>query len=372
MMCLRRAPGCRLHLLGPRYAGLPPHLCFGNASAGCGDSEHTIMKRIGEALSAEELWTVLEEDVPNHSFNILHASAAFAKLAKQRRGSFRREMAMSAAGLALAEKTQALLSRKQGGHERELCSITWAVARLRSEAAPLRAALLPVIMDNFPVEARRLNSLDVSNVFWAVATLRHDSPELRRLVTVLVQHGLIRANTMAAQAVANVVWALGVLGADSFEADRLLEALCRRAAQRTCDFKPQELANMCWGLALRGKRDEGLMVSVAEVIMWKAQSMSDKSADLDLPQLALAFAKLEIRHPQLMDAVAKRTSVILRKMNPWGLCALAWSCKRVAAMGHVPGTESFRSQLADELADRCFTPDDVQRSQLGPEVWEDG
>lgn len=327
------------------------------------------LRRITRAASVEALLEAVQEEVPSETFGLIHASAVFSCIAKRRR-ELSSEMQKSVAWGVLVERTRDLLSVEQRQqsieYERELCSLVWAIAKLQAKAPALKLELLPVVIGCLQQEGGRLNSLDISNLFWATATLGRDTPHLLALLPRLMRHASGLVDHLSAQAVATVVKSLGILRADTPSTEYLLASLCNRADCLLEDFRLQELANLCWGLALLGRRDEALLRRITDVVAVAAVAEGDRSAEFNLPQIALAYAKLEVRHPALMDAVADRTRPLVPILNPWGLCALTWSFRVMAAEGT---QKSFQQVLEAEVSDRCLTPDEVAQSQHGPKEW---
>mmetsp|Transcript_38541 Transcript_38541/g.109940 ORF Transcript_38541/g.109940 Transcript_38541/m.109940 type:complete len:180 (-) Transcript_38541:165-704(-) len=174
---------------------------------------------------------------------------------------------------------------------------------------------------------------------------------------------------MIAQHVASMIWGYGMLQVkDDAGVDLLLHKLSARALSVLRTFTPQGLANMCWGLALLARSDAALMASVSREVARRTPTMPDRPADFDLPQIACSFARLGMR-PQSRDmlrAIASRTQSLLRRMRPWGLCALAWSYQELDGAGEFT---AFRRTVQAEISRRRITPEEVARSQLGPEEW---
>merc|ERR1712241_234568 len=97
-----------------------------------------------------------------------------------------------------------------------------------------------------------------------------------------------------------------------------------------------------------------------------APQMTDKSAELDLPQVACAFVKLNATSTKMMNSIAERLPHIVPRMNDWGLCALAWSFGILENAGK---RKEFYQQVLAEVKRRRLSWATVKSSQLGPEFW---
>jgi len=356
------------------------------ASRGASSSSwKAVLRRIARARPAEQALHVLASELHSENFDIVHASIGFRRLARLRK-TLTSDMLESPACASFMARTRELLSCKPeelSGYEREICGLFWALAKLRGRAPQLPASLAPVVADSLSrlPPGHNLNAVDFANLCWAMAALRRPVPELRQLLLpwlapkALLAFEAVDNGVVTSQAISNVAWALGVLGEvygsegvrDSTDQScrQLLEVLCCQAKRQVSNFTPQEVATFCWGLALCGHCDEELMMALAEHVA--CGSDDSGSPELDLPQIALAFARLGLWHEPLMIAVATRTTPLLPNLNPWGLCALTFSVRTFSPHGKL---QNFRQVVELELADRCFDEEDVERSKNGPEEWE--
>ncbi|CAJ1328339.1 unnamed protein product [Effrenium voratum] len=181
---------------------------------------------------------------------------------------------------------------------------------------------------------------------------------------------------MVEQAVTNVVWSTGQLLDDPARASmsqdlrKVLPVAVARFRVVLQSATPRELANTCWGLALSDYHDAAFYEAVAAKVANEASEWRQAGAQLDLPALVCAFARVKATgHQKLLDAVSKKMSPALTDVNNWGICAMTWSYKQLdTGDDFLP----FRQTLAAEVARRGLSQEDLERSRLGPEKWRKG
>jgi len=313
---------------------------------------------------------VAEKDVG--SWGLLHINTLLMRVVSCRGHMERYGIVRSRSLVAVCERASELLY-KSGCNYGDICRLIWAVAKLRN-SAPMLKKLAPLVVPAFFSATGETHPFAVAQGLWAVAMLRKDVPEILELAPHLIEGALVTVNDMSAQSAANIAWASGVLGVSGRKANDLCSALCLRARHVFVDFKFQEWANMCWGLALHGWVDKELMTAVAMAMCNAARESSDRSAQLDLPQVVLAFARMELLEEQrmqaLLHAVAGRLEQNSTHINPWGLCALVWSYRRAVALSTDASLNQFKQCLDHEISIRFLTEEDIELSVLGPDCWE--
>ena len=130
---------------------------------------------------------------------------------------------------------------------------------------------------------------------------------------------------------------------------------------------PQELANSCWGLALSDYYDAAFFEAVAERVAGEAAEWKPAGAQLDLPSLLFAFAKLKAEgHDDMLGVAAKKLAPVADKINDWGLCASLWSYQQLDTGCNFL---AFRQRLLLEVKRRQLSEEDVEHSRQGPEAW---
>ena len=221
-----------------------------------------------------------------------------------------------------------------------------------------------------------MSAQNVANVIWAVVKLATNgaaSESLLGLLPVVADRASAVISEMTAQHVANVIWATGQLYAEpshsqvSQQLHDLLPDLVVRAREVLPSAKPQAFSNACWGLALSEYHDIGFLQAVSARVVSEASTWHPRAAELDLPSVLFAFARLNAEgDDDMLDVAAEKLAPILPRINDWGLCALAWSYSQLDAGDNF---FSFRQSLNAEVARRDFSEQDVEQSRLGPNRW---
>ncbi|CAJ1397305.1 unnamed protein product [Effrenium voratum] len=257
-----------------------------------------------------------------------------------------------------------------------VANVLYAIAKASADSTHTEALLrlLPGLATRIPFVTSRMKAQEVANAIWAVAKLAINGSESEVLLGLLpALAGTIPEviSEMNAQAVANVIWATGQLSGDESrmvdELHAMLPSLVARAEVLLPAATPQEIANTCWGLALSHYHDAGYLQAVIQRVAEEAGQWKPRGAEMDLPSLLCALARLEAsQHEDLLGVVAQKLSPMLAAMNSWGLCALAWSYQELDLNDdHL----AFRQTLDEELSRRGLSERDVDSSRLGPERW---
>mmetsp|Transcript_42291 Transcript_42291/g.131577 ORF Transcript_42291/g.131577 Transcript_42291/m.131577 type:complete len:148 (+) Transcript_42291:572-1015(+) len=85
---------------------------------------------------------------------------------------------------------------------------------------------------------------------------------------------------------------------------------------------------MCFGLALSGITDRDLFRQTAALLSERLPRFQQRDFNFNVPELVCAFVRVDVRHDDMMVAVAKRIPTVLNDLSAWGLCALSWSYKQ--------------------------------------------
>ena len=147
-------------------------------------------------------------------------------------------------GLSAALKA-ALISVSLQMNSQDVGNALWALATLGlSCTGELRAALLAAALR----ESLRFNSQGVANVLWALAKL--EVPLTGELSAALLAAALRESPRMNSQGVANVLWALAKLEVPL--TGELRAALLAAVLRESLRFNSQGVANVLWALAALG------------------------------------------------------------------------------------------------------------------------
>ncbi|CAJ1397447.1 unnamed protein product [Effrenium voratum] len=260
---------------------------------------------------------------------------------------------------------------------REVSNVIWAVEKRYAQDpdSECPSRLVPVLAGRLPAVISVMEGQSVANVIWAAVKLATSgaSQDLLILLPSLVDRAQEVASVMNAQDISNVIWATGQLVADPIHssASQRLRELLPDVVVRARDVlpvaNPQSLANSCWGLALCDYHDEGLLQAVASKVVAEAAAWQPRGAELDLPSVIFAFARLKrTGHDDMLGVAAEKLVPMLLRINDWGLCALTWSYSELDFSNNFL---SFRHSLEAEVARRGFSDQDVERSRQGPETW---
>ena len=260
----------------------------------------------------------------------------------------------------------------------------WATATLRNVAPDMDVKILPRLMDVVPRLAKVMNGHDVANMFWAIATLRK-SPvfsDLQRLLPVLAAAAQRNVKTMTTQEISNCIWGAGVMHEESPEIYAMMDTLCDEAIKRMrISMVDRSLgakglmnyASITWGVALLSWRCDAWMDAIADLVVNFADEgrklFTRKDIAVWLPRIVCAFAKLKFRGARMeamLNAAAELIEPQIVSLNPWGLSALAWSCKE---LGVETQLHMFSSLLREEARRRGITNQSIALSQFGPDEW---
>ncbi|CAJ1344390.1 unnamed protein product [Effrenium voratum] len=255
-------------------------------------------------------------------------------------------------------------------------NVIWTSAKLAATDpdANVFSGLLPLLAGRVPYVISDMNAQGVANAVWAIAKLSATGTDAEALLgTLPVLAGRVPAVTkqMNTQHVANVMWATGQLSqrhaSRVTDIREVLPIIVDQAVAVIRQATPQALANSCWGLALSLYSDTGFLQAVATRVVDEADGWHSRGAELTLPSLLCAFARLKAAgYEDMLDGACTRLAPMLTQINDWGLCTLSWSYHELDLNDNfLP----FRQRLEEEVLSRGFSKHDVERSFLGPETW---
>ncbi|CAJ1397298.1 unnamed protein product [Effrenium voratum] len=343
---------------------------------GTGEDEHTpprvITSRVRNAASAAEVLTVMQSEQENPELNLISVSAAWCRLA-QLQHSINAEVADSLTFRMFVRLTQSLMAKPEA---RTVANTLWATARLQVRAAPQLATLWTSLASAINATVSDMREQHIANSIWAVAkiaTSNHGSEALLKSMPLLASRVPTVISKMTSQAVANVIWATGQLSDDPGHAakSQCLREVLPIAVSHACTVLPvatmQEVANSCWGLALCDYHDTTFLEAVAARVSNEATGWSMSSAQLDLPSLLFAFARLKAEgHDDMLGVAAEKLTPMLFRIHDWYLCATTWSYQQ---LDRGDNFLAFRQHLEEEVRRRQLSEEDVERSRLGPDAW---
>ena len=133
-----------------------------------------------------------------------------------------------------------------------LSMVIWSLAELRQQSPDL-VQLLPSLLGRFAkAEPTKLYPRDVSEVLWAIATLRQ-LPEVVSASDRLFKKACKLDGTFSERDVAMILWSAGIVRLGEATSAPLLQRMCKEARSTASSFsQPPQISNACLGLALSG------------------------------------------------------------------------------------------------------------------------
>lgn len=263
--------------------------------------------------------------------------------------------------------------RRSDFEPHHVATLLWAIAALR-ESLPEIQGLLRDVCGAVPSAAPEMNVQNLTTSFISVSKLQQHAWEVTDVAGPLLDALVDRASSIEPAQLSAVIWAAGEMELPDEQAFELTGALLRGLTpEHLRQLQSRDLANFVWGLANLGVRDTVLLQAVADVVSTSVPKMSQKGATLDLPMLVCGFQRLTFRDTALIQAAAERLRKrnMIRKMNDWGLCALAWAWPDRGDDIFVGTVRSIRDVIDAQLARKQHVSrTDVERSVRGPSRWQ--
>lgn len=315
--------------------------------------------------SASSLLSLIGPWLYRDTFNMIHMGAAFYRLALYKHDIDTTITSSSTFKRLIELAKSALEDGVADGFVREISNIFWAVATLREHINCFRD-LVPALCEAVKQNGQSMSRQDISNDLWAVATLRREVPIVLELTPLLVSGATEKAQGMIPQQISNVAWATGVLRLNGGGVRGMLVAVCKATSSDLREFNPRDLAHICWALAAYDVREEALIQSIAARVVEDAMTWGRKQQIYDLTTVVAAHATLDLVDTDLLDVTASTLSIAMDELPDWNLCALLWSFIK---LDRNRIHDDFRQQLIVEVAKRGIDAASVSRSRLGPEEW---
>lgn len=336
-----------------------------------------LTKRMQFANSTEALTEFLRMSCQK---NGIHISIALARLGQLRKAA--------AANLSLAKVPPAEENKTVGSRARD--SILWSELMRQAKRLLLRGEVAPrEVASSLGSLARLLVEEKPDDA---------DDTMFLELVPVLLQVIPSMVDELSARSTAEALWALFALR-DIEQACVLVdpaalldieEMLVNRARSVAVELSMQDVAQILWTLSSNktvAVRHEKLFSELAVIVTKQAPQANERVALIDLPQIACAFGRIGMQKPVLLDNLAFRLTRVVDKLKRWELAALTWSFR---AAGRKPTIErsktkqgkgvapeekpsrigtiaDFPKLLADKVAERGLTKEEILRSRDGPD-----
>ena len=262
-----------------------------------------------------------------HAFNAVHCSAFWSTMGKLVRRS-RDNAAWVAAherqpGGELArarELTAAMLLGSEVG-SREVANMAHGVASAGLPSSGPWAALWEALEQSCAPRWHAFNPQGLCNAVWAFATAGHEAPALYATGRARIIE-LLAADAFNSQGICNSAWALATAGHWSEELVVALDAAVARHGAR--EYKDMELSNLAWAYAKSGAPSPATFTLVADAVSHRLSAFTPQG----LVNLIWAFATLGEEAPAFFGAVEAEIigePARLRSFNEQELSLTAWS-----------------------------------------------
>lgn len=247
----------------------------------------------------------------------------------------------------------------------ELSNTLWSIASMEAQdRTPELLKLARKLRSPIRRKAEVLTAQSVANLMWAIATLRNDVPKMVGLLPVLATQAVEVSTYCRPQHIAINLWSVGVTGVQLMNEREFIGEMTDRASSTIIGFTPQALSMACTGLARRGRQERDFLIAVAEHVADTLPDWSKKDMALSGPLILWAFATLKYPSPQLAE-LGTMLRPMLGDLSDWHICALAWSCPKLASAAEEIG--ELAKAATQEASRRGFSLEDVtERSRGGP------
>mmetsp|Transcript_36837 Transcript_36837/g.88633 ORF Transcript_36837/g.88633 Transcript_36837/m.88633 type:complete len:446 (+) Transcript_36837:199-1536(+) len=191
----------------------------------------------------------------------------------------------------MAESAESILELVQSSGEQmnevNLATAIHRVARWcrKSPTAPYEVVCRPEwtkLLDLVQAGITKYQSQGLSNVLWALATMRVDPDQHKELIDELLEVVELKVTEFTQQALAHTAWAIATLGREG----ALMVAIRKQAEPGITSSAPADLANLIWALCASKVADDSLCATVCNVVMSRPAEFKAK----ELADVALAFS----------------------------------------------------------------------------------
>ncbi|CAE7938686.1 unnamed protein product, partial [Symbiodinium necroappetens] len=285
--------------------------------------------------------------VDRPSFNALHLSAAFTRLA-----FFTKRRKLNAADVRsplwtrLSARLHLLL--KHGKiPPRAAANILWSIVPVSQAFGKQLPWTTPSLIRYVKDKAGSMNAFDLANSLWAVARLQEVEPQV------------------LTAALANILWSVANLHEKAPEALAVVSVVAARIPRRVSEFNPQDLSNCLWAAASLQEASPGVLAAVpamAQCVPGKVENMLPQH----LSNCMWAAANLQESTPDVLTFVpwvADRIRTEVHSMIPQALSNCLWAAAYLqhaapAVLRAVPAIASAIPGKADGMSlqelSNCF------------------
>ncbi|CAE8658160.1 unnamed protein product, partial [Polarella glacialis] len=324
------ASKARASLVGSGFAHVhsskkqPP---LGSVQRFAENPQKKLTRELSTATSAQAVLSVLEQE-DMYKLNEFHIGAAFTRLAKHKY-TFTSAVRESPVLRKVTARLQQIMDTDDGLDARGCANVFWSIAALQSETPELQE-LLPKLIENAKFTAPYMNAQGVSNIVWACAKSSLSSSQLRNLLPPMLERLVDRADSLKPQDIANCIWASAKLRTDAPELLEVIPVLLEMAEEKAQDFKAQDLSNVIWSSGILRQQAPELQNILPALVPELPKIMDDMTTQA-LSNAAWGLALCEYKDVEFMQDAASRLAERASSMGknnllldlPQLVCALA-------------------------------------------------
>ncbi|CAE8656976.1 unnamed protein product [Polarella glacialis] len=302
------------------------------------DNLKRLTSELSSATSAQAVLNVLEQEEMS-KLNEFHIGAAFTRLARNKR-DFTSAVRESPVWRKLTVRLLEMIDTEDGLPARECANVFWSIASLQSETPELQE-LLPRLIENAKFTAPDMDPQAFCNIVWSCAKSRLSSSQLHDLLPPILERLADRADFLTAQDIANCIWSSAKLKADAPEILEVMPVLMEMAEKKALNFNAQELSNIIWSMAtLREEMPElqELLPALLKALPKRAMARAiadgpghrhrDRSPEAhDVANVVWSLGVLkagDLAGHDVLCYLANRGTPIIKKFIPQGLANAAW------------------------------------------------
>ncbi|CAE8670348.1 unnamed protein product, partial [Polarella glacialis] len=287
------------------------------------DKLKKLTRELSSATSAQALLSVLEQEEMSN-FNEIHIGAAFTRLAKNKH-TFTSAVRESPILRKLTARLLKMMDTENGLDARTCANVFWSIASLQSETPELQE-LLPRLIENAKFTAPDMAAQAVSNIVWACARSRLSSSQLQNLFPPILERLVDRADSLEPQHISNCIWASAKLKADVPEILEVIPVLMEMAEEKILDFNAQALVNIIWsGATLREEVPE-----LQELLPALLKALPKQMDTLEAQHVANVVWSLgvlkagDLAGNDVLGSLAKHGTLIIKRFKPQEVGNAAW------------------------------------------------
>ena len=245
----------------------------------------------------------------------------------------------------------------------ELSNILWAAANLHDKETDVLKVVAAVVRQ-MTEQPLAMNTQDLANNLWAAAQLQDAAPEVLQVVPAIVGQVPGRAARMIPQQLSNCLFAAMRLADAVPDVVEAVPTLVKEVPSKIGAMKPHELANSLEALVALEERVAivelaGIAAEAAVELKRTLPGVKGKELFLTVPMVVWACGKLGTYNAELLAAVRQRfaSSASISSLPDWGVCALAWTFRRLDEQTDVGG--DFLDRLESEISERDLREEEV-------------